>query len=252
MISSSIKSAISDIPFWKKNALAKAVFQFFIVVKPAQQVLADLMRIGNAGRHCPSSFTFSTGSSLKTLDDTNLKLLASPAHSDAQSVWPSHAVRQLLSNLNLAMSSIPVVTHDYIAVGWGEPAQTAIQTCELLFGACSPQDSAPQECPYPENQAHPLGGLLARHFLPLRNSRQEARGTFRTFLFFQPQYQPPIEQLIRVTATLVNEIPDQLASDDLILFDSERISHGKPPQKSPEILRFERLPGSRAAISNSR
>jgi len=133
MISSSIKSAISDIPFWKKNALARAVFQFFIVVKPAQQVLADLMRIGNAGRHCPSSFTFSTGSSLKTLDDTNLKLLASPAHSDAQSVWPSHAVRQLLSNLNLAMSSIPVVTHDYIAVGWGEPAQTAIQTCELLF-----------------------------------------------------------------------------------------------------------------------
>ena len=185
----------------------KLFSEFFIVVKPAEQVLADLMRIGNAGCHCPVSYVFSIGGSLKTLDDTNLKLLASPAHSDAQGVCASQAVCQLPSNLNPAMPSISVVTHDHVAVGWQQLVQAAIQTYELLFVHVALKTlrrrnvllqsiglMLPEGCP-PDISCHSV------------TISKRARTRFARFYFSNHNVNHPVEQLIRVGAALMNEIP---------------------------------------------
>jgi hypothetical protein len=126
------------------------------------------------------------------------------------------------------MSSIPVVTHDHVAVGWRELAHTAIQTYELLFVHAALKTlrrrnvllqrvrlMLPKGCP-PDIPCHSV------------TISKRARTRFARFYFSNHNVNHLIEQLIRVGATLVNEIPDQLASDGLILLHGERISRGKP------------------------
>src|SRR6266446_1534753 len=95
-----------------KDTLAQIAFEFFLLVKFAQQVLADYTAVWKTVLHRPRTSDGSICRSPYTVNNTNPEVLANSTHSDPQCIHPSESICQQSPGLDLVVS-LKLVIPDY-------------------------------------------------------------------------------------------------------------------------------------------
>src|SRR5439155_6964311 len=225
----------------KKDAVADVVFQIGLFIEPAQQVLADEIEVCDVF-HGQRASNDLIGPLINTGRHTNTQVLADSAHSDPQRIYSSESISQSSPGLDLFVS-LPLMIAGYdIAIAGHQLIHAVFQTFQLLLMNLRI---------WIDWQSHVL--LQGRRRRRLAFSQilppdifcysvtiSQGAWTLPTGVYFSDyNVNRFVEQVIRICAAFMYEVPNQLHSDRLILSHSQFIILRKPTKKLPKGLRCE-------------